>query len=130
MSKLDQIRALREGQFSGAPQPALFGLYRCYDAAGSLLYVGQSISPLQRLDEEHRLRYAGLLARVEISWHTSKAEVLAAETAAIQNETPADNKSPGNTLPRLRQFKTESGTFDRKAYQREYMRKRRAAQKA
>lgn len=105
-------------------------VYRCFDASGRLLYVGQSINPAGRLRDEHSRRFSGQLTTITITWHRTKDEALAAEKEAIQSDRPLYNISPGITRSGLPRFRTADGSFDRTAYQRELMRKRRAAQKA
>lgn len=128
MSKLDQLRALRERQYSEPPRAAAtpIAVYRCFDASGALLYVGQSFSPMERIGSEHARRFAGQLATVSITWHETKDEALSVERLAIRDQCPLHNQSPGNAPSGLPQFKAGDGSFDRVAYQREYMRKRRA----
>lgn len=124
-SKLDQLRALRERSFA-AHDNGPIALYRLYDADGRLLYVGQSVNPTERLGGEHSRRFAGILARIDITWHSNITEALAAEKLAIGNEAPTHNRSPGITKTGLPARKGADGKFDRTAYQREYMRRKRA----
>lgn len=67
-------------------------LYRHFDSSGALLYVGISVSALQRL-KAHRDGSAWFdsIARVEIQAFTSRQEAEAAERAAIQSEKPRWN---------------------------------------
>lgn len=67
-------------------------VYRHFDAAGALLYVGVSLSAIQRLaqhaDNSH---WFAQIARVEIQNFNSREEALAAERRAIADESPKHN---------------------------------------
>lgn len=79
------------------------GLYRHFDAAGGLLYVGISAKPPTRLAEHARgSDWAKAIARVTIEWFETREAALIAETHAIQSEAPAFNLKlqPGEKLPR------------------------------
>lgn len=67
-------------------------LYRFYDVAGDLLYVGITVDPGRRL-ERHRgdKPWWHEVARVELEQHPTRASVLTAERAAIANEKPRHN---------------------------------------
>ena len=67
-------------------------LYRHFDAAGRLLYVGISLSAVQRLGQ-HRdnTHWFEAIASVSIEWLPSRAEALEAERRAITTEHPAHN---------------------------------------
>ena len=67
-------------------------LYRHFDRSGTLLYVGISLSALQRLGQhaDHSHWY-GSIARVDIEEFSTREEALAAEREAIQNEKPLHN---------------------------------------
>jgi excinuclease UvrABC nuclease subunit len=67
-------------------------LYRHFDAAGRLLYVGISLSAVQRL-AQHRLtaHWFERIARIEIEWRDSREEALIAEIQAIARERPECN---------------------------------------
>lgn len=67
-------------------------LYRHFDAAGALLYVGISLSAMQRLAAHKTTsHWFGKIARVDIEWHASRAASLRAEAAAIAGEAPLFN---------------------------------------
>lgn len=72
--------------------PGRSALYRLYDAADALLYVGISHVPEARLKE-----HAGdklwwhHVARDEITWLDSRTEALAAEAKAVTEERPLYN---------------------------------------
>lgn len=76
-------------------------LYRHFDAAGQLLYVGISLSAVQRLGQ-HRdtAGWYGLIKRVEIEWLPGRLEALHAEAVAIARESPVHNiQRPGKVPP-------------------------------
>lgn len=67
-------------------------VYRCFDAAGQLLYVGQSPSPLNRAHEHSRLKpWSYEMVRVEIQWFDNRAAAKAEEKRAIKEESPRWN---------------------------------------
>lgn len=67
-------------------------LYRHFDAAGGLLYVGISLDTIRRT-QQHRsgAHWFGRIARIQIDWHDSRSAALAAEAIAIASEGPAFN---------------------------------------
>lgn len=67
-------------------------VYRFYDAAGSLLYVGATRIP-QRRWSQHASRQSWWtdVARKTIRWHQTKEAALAAEKEAIRTEHPRYN---------------------------------------
>lgn len=67
-------------------------LYRHFDREGALLYVGVSLSAIQRLGQhaDHSHWYSSI-ARVEIENFETREEVLAAERKAIVQENPRHN---------------------------------------
>lgn len=75
-------------------------LYRLYDAAGALLYVGITNDPGKRFSEHQRLSpWWSLVARRTISWCPHRSAALAAERGAIQNESPVWNVVFNSTPP-------------------------------
>lgn len=67
-------------------------LYRHFDAVGALLYVGISLSAVQRLAQHRQTaHWFDRIARIEIEWHDSREEALAAEISAISCEKPPCN---------------------------------------
>jgi excinuclease UvrABC nuclease subunit len=75
-------------------------LYRHFDKDGKLLYVGVSLSYVQRL-AQHRdhAHWFWQVADVKLQPFESRAEAEAAETAAIKAEKPAYNIQH-STLPK------------------------------
>ena len=107
-------------------------LYRHFGPDGELLYVGISLSATNRLGQ-HRTEapWFDLIVRVEIETFDSWESAEAAERRAISVEKPIHNRQR-ITNPRIKPRAT-AGTFDRTAYQREYMRgwrRRRRAERA
>lgn len=67
-------------------------LYRHFDTDGRLLYVGISNDTLRRLcQHKERSHWFEQIARVDIEFFDSRDDALAAESAAIANESPAFN---------------------------------------
>jgi hypothetical protein len=73
--------------------PARTELYRHYDDAGNLLYIGISLSTAHRLGQ-HRLtsKWSHRVATITIERFATRDEALAAELRAIQTESPLFNK--------------------------------------
>jgi predicted GIY-YIG superfamily endonuclease len=67
-------------------------LYRLWNEAGSLLYVGISHHPRMRF-EQHAVEkpWWPEVARKTVTWHGTRAEASDAETTAIQEEHPRYN---------------------------------------
>lgn len=67
-------------------------LYRHFDSADKLLYVGISLNSIKRL-QQHRFNSNWFLqiARVEIEWHSTRVAALTAEAIAIARENPMWN---------------------------------------
>jgi len=66
-------------------------LYRHFDADGELLYVGISLSVMQRLSQHSSSPWSDKIARVEIEHLESREAALEAEGKAIASENPAFN---------------------------------------
>jgi hypothetical protein len=67
-------------------------LYRHFDAAGALLYVGISLNTLQRTAQhKHGAKWFERIARITIDWHATRSAALAAEAIAIARESPECN---------------------------------------
>lgn len=81
-------------------------LYRHFDASGALLYVGISLSAVQRLGQHrHNSHWFESIARIEIETFMSRAQVLIAERSAIEAERPLHNiaLNEGNVIPLQKQ---------------------------
>lgn len=67
-------------------------LYRVFDSSGELLYVGASINVAARLGRHAHLQtWWGDVARIDLEHFPTRAELLSAESAAIQIEGPKYN---------------------------------------
>lgn len=83
-----------------AARPA--AVYRLYDAAGALLYVGMSTRPWTRMPgHQSRSPWWGEVARQEMTWFRSEADALSAEARAIAAEHPMHNVKSGRVIPHL-----------------------------
>jgi hypothetical protein len=99
---------------------ARIALYRHFDAAGRLLYVGVSADPVRR-GYEHACRtpWKAQSVKMEAVWLPSREDALQAEAEAIRTEAPIFNvqrPSVGvlsfcevDTGPTLRQWLKENG---------------------
>lgn len=87
----------REGEFpasvSGEEEDGRIRLYRAYDSAGRLLYVGISLCALTRLTN-HRTQseWFAEVRRLEIEPFSSRKLAEEAEREAVQAESPIFNK--------------------------------------
>lgn len=71
-------------------------VYRHYDAAGCLLYVGCSSDPHSRfVNHKCSSPWAFRVATISLEWFDDRATALAAEKAAIEAERPPYNSSLG-----------------------------------
>ncbi|MEU9470456.1 GntR family transcriptional regulator [Streptomyces avermitilis] len=79
--------------------PERTALYRLYGADDTLLYVGISLEPDQRL-KKHRWtqRWGDLIARQEIEWFDTWAAAESAERQAVQVERPIHNGTHNHPL--------------------------------
>lgn len=69
-------------------------VYRLYDNAGSLLYVGLGSDPKSRWRAHARDKtWWPDVATKEVEWHDTFSEAASAEHAAIHKENPAHNKA-------------------------------------
>lgn len=68
-------------------------LYRQFDAAGVLLYVGISANALHRQSQHAGKPWARDVVRVEIENHPSRRAAFKAETLAIRAEKPRYNRT-------------------------------------
>lgn len=75
-------------------------VYRHYDEAGRLLYIGMTANPYQRSTEHARLNtdFCGV-ARIEIEWHKSRHKAAEAERRAIKAEAPKYNVLHNSKAP-------------------------------
>lgn len=68
-------------------------LYRYFDAANTLLYVGISKRAAVRIAMHSGTEWDRLAARVEISWYSSPGDARRAERVAIKRERPVFNRA-------------------------------------
>jgi hypothetical protein len=69
-----------------------YTVYRHYDEVGTLLYVGASLMPLQRLLRHRGSSWADDIRTVTLEHFESEAEMLEAEIKAIDSEMPLHNR--------------------------------------
>ncbi len=106
-------------------------VYRHFADDGALLYVGVSLSAVMRLYDHRQSKWWGKIAKVTIEKYQTREEAFRAEKRAIIDEAPQYNLDRNPKADFLcSKHLTPDGKFDRTAYQREYMRKRRAEQRA
>lgn len=76
-----------------------FYVYRHFDAAGTLLYVGQSLCAATRT-QQHRWKshWFDDVVRIELERHETLKEALIAERVAIDRERPAHNIAMNPTI--------------------------------
>lgn len=74
-------------------------LYRMYDNAGQLLYIGITGSLSQRFTSHHEKPWWPSVADVTVEMHPNRAAVLDAEKAAIRDEKPLHNVVHNGTPP-------------------------------
>jgi hypothetical protein len=73
--------------------PGVHHLYRHFDAAGKLLYVGISFFTIVRLcDHRHESAWFWRIARVEFTGYAAAADARLAERLAILREKPLHNE--------------------------------------
>lgn len=144
-SKSDQIRALRERRYEeSVVNIRECSVYRFFDSAGALLYVGRSVSPSKRKQGHKSKAWYELIARTEVQQFPSVALADEAERMAISSEHPLHNlrslnesvafargvKAPGsecNAKRAARQAKWRKANEDlNRQRAREGMRKKRA----
>ena len=74
-------------------------LYRHFDASGALLYVGVSLSAVQRLAQHKNCsHWFEQIARVEIETFTDRQQALDAERKAVATEKPRHNVQGGRKV--------------------------------
>jgi hypothetical protein len=107
-ASMEQQIAARAAGFIG--EPACY-LYRHYDAGGDLLYVGITLSPLQRHAKHFAVsphRYQ--IFKVLIEPFASRADALQAEELAIREEFPKFNaRHNGRRHPLLEMKQLDEG---------------------
>jgi len=66
-------------------------VYRLYDQAGALLYIGSAYDPAHRSLDHRNTSWWPRVVRREDEWHDSREAAYEAETAAIWREHPEAN---------------------------------------
>lgn len=74
-----------------------FALYRHFDKAGALLYVGISAHPLKRQCQHQYASWFADISTITLEHFGNRAEAEAAERDVIRNEAPIHNKQSGTT---------------------------------
>lgn len=79
-------------------------LYRLYDDAGSLLYVGIATTPEARWQQHASTApWWHLVARRQTEWFASRQDAESAERSAIKTEKPRYNRAGSDTPMRVTQ---------------------------
>lgn len=88
-------------------------LYRHFDAAGALLYVGISLDTIQRT-RQHRqgAHWYERIARIEIEWFSTRPLAMTAEAIAIAKEVPECNRARPKGAPQPARIPFEQATND------------------
>lgn len=88
-------------------------VYRCYDQADALLYVGLAVDPRKRLRDHRRgqKQWTRHVARTAVEWFRCRNDAERVENSAIGSESPAANVHPGHNygtgpLPRPERIET------------------------
>lgn len=76
-------------------------LYRHFDASGRLLYVGISLSAVQRLAQHASSDWSADIRRVDVEVYPTRDAALAAEAVAIRDERPEHNRRPRQHIAHL-----------------------------
>jgi hypothetical protein len=89
-------------------------VYRCYDSADRLLYVGASCLGSVRFNQHQTEKgwWPGV-ARIQVEHYANRAEALAAERAAIESEAPTMNVHFGSR-PSIVIRRQQEGFSDRR----------------
>lgn len=70
-------------------------VYRLYDAAGTLLYIGSAYDPAKRSRAHRDKPWWPQVVRREDEWHPSREAAYIAETESIREGLPPGNKISG-----------------------------------
>lgn len=78
----------------------LHTLYRFFDQAGALLYVGRTCNPGQRFGDHRRSKtWWASVVRIDMEQHADAGALCTAERAAIKTETPLHNIAMNGNAP-------------------------------
>lgn len=83
-------------------------LYRHYDSSGSLLYIGVSLSAINRLKQHQASAWIYTVSRVEIEYFSNRNEALYAEEVAIKLEKPKFNKHHNGSNSEARVYDSDT----------------------
>jgi predicted GIY-YIG superfamily endonuclease len=100
-------------------QPTPTTLYRLYDSAGTLLYVGIAGNPGRRFEQHRKDKpWWGEVAEIKVAHYPTRAEAAHAETAAIKTERPRHNIIHNNGRPAYEPPSVATGewSFRNRAY--------------
>ncbi|MGW9437960.1 sigma factor-like helix-turn-helix DNA-binding protein [Streptomyces sp. NPDC055607] len=86
-------QAAQTSQATEPDRPA--AVYRYWSGAGELLYVGSAYDPKTRAKTHKGKEWWPLVASRTDEWHASRQAAYAAETKAIETESPTANKISG-----------------------------------
>lgn len=83
----------RRGPYTYTAEDQPHHVYRCYDAAGRLLYVGCSVNVKQRIKWHRSMsaHWAAQIATVETQTYPDRPTALRHEREAIGEESPLHN---------------------------------------
>jgi hypothetical protein len=73
-------------------------VYRIYDYAGVLLYVGTSVHALLRITEHQSRTWFRKVANVTFEHYSNDEQARRVERTAIRNEHPLHNKRSGSRV--------------------------------
>jgi predicted GIY-YIG superfamily endonuclease len=88
-----------------ATKQAPAAVYRHFNAAGEILYIGMTANPEER-ERCHSFcsRWFADVERIELEWFPTRAEAFAAERRAIRAETPPFNQTWGKQWDSIKSF--------------------------
>lgn len=69
----------------------MHAVYRMFDHAGRLVYIGMSGRAGRRFDQHATKRWFPLVSTITLEWHATHAEAVLAEKRAIASERPRYN---------------------------------------
>lgn len=67
-------------------------VYRLFDAAGCLLYVGMGFEPRWRVERHLNALWGQRVESISVCWYLSEGDARAAEKVAIRDESPVFNR--------------------------------------
>jgi predicted GIY-YIG superfamily endonuclease len=80
--------------------PSTYHLYRHFDKAGTLLYIGVTLDPLRRtIAHRTRAHWWAEVATITLERYADRRTALEAEVAAIKAERPTHNVHKNRIAP-------------------------------